>query len=218
VRELGRRLASHGYTALGPRLFGHATEPRDLLRVRWRDWLASAEDGYHLLRGGCDRVIVLGVSLGGVLAFHLAAKLEVAGVVGMATPYAPPGDPRLLLLRLVAPAVRFVPKGPPDWRDPAAAQTRVAYGVYPVPALAEVEKAILAMQKRLGQVSCPVLLMHSEEDVFVPPVNMQAIHDALPAGDKEMLAIRHSNHVLPLDAAREQVFTAAADFVARVTR
>jgi len=218
VRELGRHLASHGATALGPRLFGHATNPGDLLRARWADWLASAFDGYHMLRGVCDRVFVLGVSLGGVLAFHMAARLDVAGVVGMATPFAPPKDPRLLLLRLAAPLVRFVPKGPPDWRDPAVAATRVAYRVYPVPALAEVERAILAMRSHLVNVSCPVLLMHSTEDTFVPPANMQAIYDALPAGDKAMLSIPHSNHVLPLDASRSQVFEAAADFIGRVSR
>jgi len=216
VRELGRQLASRGYTALGPRLYGHATQPRDILRARWMDWLGSAADGYHWLRGACDRVVVLGVSLGGVLAFHLAAEFEAAGVVGMGTPFAIPRDPRLRLLRLASPVVRFVPKGPPDWRDPSAAKTRVDYRVYPVAGLAEVEKAILAMRQRLAEVHCPVLLMHSLEDTFVPPENMQAICQALPAGDRQMISIRHSNHVLPLDASRDQVFEAAAGFVARV--
>jgi esterase/lipase len=94
----------------------------------------------------------------------------------------------------------------------------VAYRVYPVPALAEVEKAILAMRGRLRRVACPVFLMHSLEDVFVPPENMEAIFAALPEGDKQMLPIRHSNHVITLDSSRRQVFDAAAEFVARVTR
>jgi carboxylesterase len=218
MRQLGEHLASRGHTVLGPRLFAHALEPRDMLRARWTDWLASAFDGYHLLRGACSRVVVLGLSLGGVLAFHLAAAADVAGIVAMATPYAAPRDPRLLLLRIAAPIVRFVPKGPPDWRDPSAGIGRVAYRVYPVPALAEVEKAILAMRGRLRHITSPVLLMHSEEDTFVRPENMEAIFSSLPEGEKQMLSVRQSNHVLTLDASRQQVFEAAAEFVARVTQ
>jgi carboxylesterase len=216
VHELGRHLSSRGYSALGPRLFGHATRPQDLLRARWTDWLASAADGFHWLEGICRRIVVMGVSLGGVLAFHLAAEHEVAGVVGMGTPFAVPPDPRLRLLRLVSPFIRIVPKGPPDWRDPSAADTRVAYRVYPVPGLAEVERAIRAMRPKLAHVRAPVLLMHALEETFVPPSNMEAIYGGLPEGDKQMLPIGHSSHVLTLDASRRQVFEAAADFVIRV--
>jgi esterase/lipase len=46
---------------------------------------------------------------------------------------------------------------------------------------------------------------------------MQAIFDSLATADKAMLPIRHSNHVLTLDASRRQVFEAAGEFVARVT-
>jgi esterase/lipase len=158
----------------------------------------------------------MGVSLGGVLAFHLAAEHDVAGVVGMGTPFAIPPDPRLRLLRLASPFIRIVPKGPPDWRDPSAADTRVAYRVYPVPGLAEVERAVLAMRPTLAHVRAPVLLMHSLEETFVPPSNMEAIYGALPKGDKRMLPIGNSSHVLTLDASRLEVFEAAADFVARV--
>jgi carboxylesterase len=74
------------------------------------------------------------------------------------------------------------------------------------------------MRGRLRDITSPVLLMHSLEDTFVPPENMEAIFSSIPEGEKQMLPIRHSNHVLTLDASRQQVFEAAAEFVARVTR
>jgi esterase/lipase len=72
------------------------------------------------------------------------------------------------------------------------------------------------MRPKLAQVRAPVLLMHALEETFVPPSNMEAIYGALPEGDKQMLPIGHSSHVLTLDASRLEVFEAAADFVARI--
>ena len=51
MRWMGEYLNEHGYTCLGVRLTGHATDPEDMIRSNWTDWTASVEDGYSLLRG-----------------------------------------------------------------------------------------------------------------------------------------------------------------------
>ena len=48
---MGEYLSAQGYPSLGVRLAGHATRPEDMIRSRYTDWMASVEDGYHLLRG-----------------------------------------------------------------------------------------------------------------------------------------------------------------------
>ena len=55
MRWMGEFLNGHGYTCLGVRLTGHATEPEDMIRSNWTDWTASVEDGYQLLRCLSDR-------------------------------------------------------------------------------------------------------------------------------------------------------------------
>ena len=40
MRWLGEYLADLGFSALGVRLVGHATQVEDLIRTCWRDWLA----------------------------------------------------------------------------------------------------------------------------------------------------------------------------------
>ncbi|NIV34797.1 MAG: alpha/beta fold hydrolase, partial [Anaerolineae bacterium] len=74
MRQLGEYLAGQGYTVHGPRLFGHATQEGDLVRARFHDWMASAEDGYYLLRPNTEHLFVLGLSMGGALALLLAAR------------------------------------------------------------------------------------------------------------------------------------------------
>ena len=217
VRGLGQHLSSRGYTALGVRLFAHAADIHHMLRARWTDWYSSVEDGYSMLRGQCDRIVVMGLSLGGVLSLILAASYPVVGVVAMSTPYAPATDPRLRLARLLSLTVKFLPKGPPDWRDPAAQASRVAYAAYPIAAAQETFQAMAAMRACLPQVTAPTLLIHSKEDNFVRPENMAAIRAHLGSNEVETLLVENSNHVVTLDLARPLIFNTAAAFVARLT-
>ncbi len=216
MHALGEHLAREGFGVLGVRLFGHATDIRDMLRARWTDWLASVEGGYNLLRGSTDRVIIMGLSLGGALALLFAAYTPVAGVVAMSTPYALRADPRLRLARLLGGIVRFVPKGPPDYRDPQAAIDRRDYKAYPVPAVKQLEAALAELRTALPRVTAPLLLIHSEEDDFVTPDNAVSIYQRVGSSDKARVLVKNSNHVITLDAARHQVFEAAAAFAIRV--
>jgi carboxylesterase len=68
----------------------------------------------------------------------------------------------------------------------------------------------------LPKVNVPVLLMHSKDDTYVSPENMPNIYQRLGTSDKEMLWLTGSGHVVTRDAARGQVFEAAAAFIRRV--
>jgi Esterase/lipase len=67
MRMLADHLHQAGYTVLAPRLFGHATQPQDMNRARWQDWMASVEDGLNLLKTCTRRQVVMGLSMGGML-------------------------------------------------------------------------------------------------------------------------------------------------------
>lgn len=218
MRRLGEHLAGEGHTVLGLRLPGHASAPSDMLRVRWRDWYAAVLDGAFLLNGMCSRLVPVGLSLGGALALRLAAEQPVAAVVALSTPYRQPADRRLAMLRHLTWIVRFWPKGPPDWRDPQAQAERVAYPAYPLRTVAEVEATLAAMRAGLARIRAPVLLMHSAEDDFVPPDNMQLIAGQITGGNVETVLVSRSNHIITCDASRQLVFERVAEFISRNTR
>src|SRR5687767_6204254 len=102
MRSMGEYLHQQGFTCLGVRLAGHATHPEDMIRSRYTDWMASVEDGYHLLRGVTDKVFLVGLSMGGVLSLVLSTRLHVMGVIAMSTPSRLPTDYPIWLLKLVS--------------------------------------------------------------------------------------------------------------------
>ncbi len=216
---LGEFLAQQGHTVLGLRLAGHATRPQDLARTKWTDWLVSVEEGLALLHRMTERVILIGQSIGGVVALVGAAYYPVAGVVALATPYVPvPRRPDLgmHLMRLLHPMIHK----PSEEHPTLGARREAGYPAYaqvPVVATFEAERLQAELDAALAQIQVPVLLMHSAQDEAVPAEDMQRIYDALGTADKQMVLLEGFEHSLVRDLKRQAVFEAIAEFVERVS-
>ena len=219
---MGEYLHRQGYTCMGVRLAGHATHPEDMIRSRWTDWMASVEDGYNLLCGLTNDIFLVGLSMGGILSLLMSTQLRVKGVIAMSTPSRLPTDYPIWFLQLISLFIKYRPKTkePPGsgWFDKTAYQDHIAYGKNPVRSSAELKKLILAMRAALPKVTVPVLLMHSQDENYILPDNMEYIYERLVnSSDKRKLYITGSGHVLPRDASREQVFQSAVAFIQRVS-
>jgi carboxylesterase len=221
MRLLGEYLNQHGYTCLGLRNAGHATQPEDMIRSNYTDWIATVEDGYHLLHGISGNIFLVGLSMGGTLSLLMSTRLEVRGVVAMSAPYKLPDDPRLRHIELIARAVPFMPKSNEapgaSWFDKQAWKEHVSYPQNPVRSIGELNKLLGELRTALPEVKVPVLLIHSKDDTYVLPENMESIFAGLVnAPDKTKLYIRGSGHVVTRDAARHQVFEHVLEFIQRV--
>src|SRR5206468_213430 len=88
MRPLGEALAARGFPVRAVRLAGHGTEVADLAGTRWTDWFASVAEGAERLRRDVPVLAVAGMSLGALLALHLAATrpAEVSALVLCGTP------------------------------------------------------------------------------------------------------------------------------------
>jgi carboxylesterase len=221
MRWMGEFLNSHGYTCLGVRLTGHATQPEDMIRSNRTDWMASVEDGFHLLRGFSDRIILVGLSMGGVLSLLMSTRLDVMGVVAMSTPYKLPDDPRLRHIDLIAKTILYMPKGDSTpgggWFDKEAGKDHISYPQNPVRSIGQLNTLLGEMRLALPQLRVPVLLIHSRDDDYVLPGNMELIFaDLVNVSDKTKLYIAGSGHVITRDAARQQVFGHVLGFIQRI--
>ena len=220
MRWMGEYLAEQGFSVLGVRLAGHATNPEEMIRTRYIDWMHSVEDGYHLLKGIADKVVLVGISMGGALSLLMASKLNVAGVFAMSTPYAL-ADSRIRLAKFLSPLIKYMPKTSQEpgatWLDKESWKDHISYPQNPVRSAAEIALLLDEMRAALPKVDVPTLLVHSRNDSYVPPTSMKNIYNALGSSDKEMLWVIESGHVIPREPAKAEVFPAAANFVRRVT-
>ncbi len=216
MRWMGEYLGNLGYTVLGVRLAGHATQPQDMLRTRWQDWVVSVEDGYNLLKGWVDQVFVIGLSMGGILSLLFASQHPVSGVVTMSTPYALPDDPRLPFIRIISLLIPWVKQGAPDWHNPEAAKDHVCYPYFPTRAVIQLRDLLGEMRSALPMIQVPVLLIHSKQDSGVLPINAEQILAALGSQDKQLYWVDNSGHVIPREPDRQLAFNATYEFIQRV--
>ncbi len=220
MRWMGEYLQKQGYTCLGIRLTGHATRPKDMVRSLYTDWMTSVEDGYHLLSGLSQNIFLVGLSMGGALSLLMSSKLGVRGVVAMSTPFDLPDPHPAWQIRLYSHFKAYMrkTKGQPgeNWFDKQAFAGHVSYPLNPVRSGAELATLLSKMRSALPSVRVPALLVHSKDDKYVLPGNMPKIYERLNSPQKEMLWVSGSGHVVTRDAAREQVFSAAADFIRRI--
>jgi carboxylesterase len=221
MRWMGEYLAGQGFSVLGLRLAGHATQPADMIRSRLVDWIASVEDGYQLLRGLADHIYLVGLSMGGVLSLLMSTRLDVRGVVGISTPFQLRPDWRLNFLEFLGlfqpymPKVKTLPGS--GWFDHEAWQEHVSYPQNPVRSIAELNRLTAQMRAALPQVRVPVLLIHSKDDQYVLPENLESIYQNLiNTRDKTRFYVTNSGHVVTREAAREQAIKVVAQFISRV--
>lgn len=215
MRPLAGDLHTAGYTVSGPLLPGHGTEPGDVGRYGWRDWLDTVETAYADLGARCRQVAVGGESTGALLALHLAATHpEVRAILS----YAPALKLAITPLQaasayLLAPFnVMVTPK--PDAPSEADALWK-GYDVRPVRGVRELLHLQAVVRPMLPSIRQPILIVHGRQDRTVDAGAPGEICDRIGSRDKELLWLDRSTHCVALDCERQQLFEATRAFLAR---
>ena len=210
-------MAQQGYSVLGIRLAGHATSIEDMRRTHWWDWVASVEDGYRLLEPNTNRIVVIGLSMGGILSLYTAARFKVDGAIALSTPYNLPKDWRFPYIKIIGLVKKEISKGPSDWHDPQVAKNHVAYNNYPTQCIPDLALLMGETHKILPDIQCPVLLMQSKADKSIIPESMQSYFDMLGTKDKNMFWLENSGHIITNEPESNIVFESCSNFIRRVT-
>ena len=215
IRPIADRLVEGGYSVATPLLAGHGTRLGALQQTTWRDWLASARDAIGWLESHVERVHLVGLSMGGLLAMLLSQQRNVrptASLSLLAPAVALPRTTRLLLQAAHLLPWSFVlgkdDPGLPDGRHPPA------YDGIPMRAAAsflELQELTLAGMR---PTRLPALVMHGTRDLTVPfSAGREAIVTLLGSSIR-FVPVDGGGHLLPRDHRGREVVDAVADHIA----
>jgi carboxylesterase len=223
MRYLGERLAAAGVRVLGVRLNGHGGAPEDLGASDHSSWYESVVEGFERVRQYGDNNVVIGLSMGAILAARLAAdqREAVAGLVMLSPAFFLPPAIRVAL-RLMRPArawgdkVYFRSGAGSDIHDDAARSIHPGTRLMPLGAALSLVELSDRMRARLGEVVQPTLLIHSRRDHTCPfERNVDFVMRHLGSADKRAVALEESFHVIAVDSERERVADETLEFISQ---
>lgn len=211
VRELGEHLAKAGFTVCGPRLKGHGTHYTDMETATHADWMESAEAGYRKLKESCKHIFVVGLSMGGTLALHLAHRYpDTKGMVLINA--AIQMEQMEQVAQMEEP--RFLDAIGSDIK--AEGVKELAYEKFPLKSVRELLQLMNLTREKLSAIQCPALIFASTEDHLVPPDNSQFIYDQIKSEDKKIVSLENSYHVATLDNDKGLIKRETEAFVRRL--
>lgn len=211
--------AGLGLRAHAPLLPGHGTHAKDLVRTDFGQWSQAVEQAFDDLAGSNGSVIVVGISLGSLLAAHLALvrpeRMLGLGMLSNATRLSPltAALPLHLVERL---RIRdfWVPKNGADIADPVARATQLTYNVQPVYGGIEVMNAGARIERLLPRISRPAFVAHGLHDHVCPVENAQRVANGLASREKTVLILPRSRHIVTRDFDRTLLAGELRDFIA----
>lgn len=222
TRPLGERLAAAGYRVEVPLLPGHGTHHRDLGRTRYEDWYAAVDATIDRVLRECDRVVLVGHSLGGTLSLDAAVR-RPADVTAVAAVCAQVLD-RTELLARVAPLLQhvlpYVPRDAAGLPTDDIARPGVSEGAYamvPAKAAQSLLRELPRIRAALPRLTQPILVAYPAVDNTVPPENSRAVLELVGSEVRHELVCERSYHVVPLDYDADLLTERVLAFVADVT-
>lgn len=215
LRALAERVAAQGYSVELPRLPGHGTTVEDMMTTTWTDWITTAEVTFDDLAERCERVALVGLSMGGGLAAHVAeTRPSVAGCVFINPLVKSPG-PEMLegINALLESGIESVESIGSDIKREGSVES--TYSATPLAPARSLFEGLAAVHANLKLIGAPSLLISSREDHVVRSDNGDDV-ESMVSGPVERVWLENSYHVATLDNDQELVESLTLDFLARV--
>jgi carboxylesterase len=217
VTTLARALHRRGYTVRAPLLAGHGRTLPEFAASGSKQWLAGAREAFADLRRRCPEVILVGQSLGGVLATLLAAEAPDARALALLVPYfdVPPFVRRILPLEPVMQAVvpYITTSDDRSILDPAARAESLAFGATTPHLTAELARIADRGRAVLSALRLPVLYVQAREDNRIPPTVAERAFAALGSTKKRIEWLEETGHVIAADLQRDRVAALVGDWL-----
>lgn len=197
MRPLANIFAREGWNVELPRLSGHGTRWQDMKRTRYTDWEKDLDHALSALKSRCSQIGMIGLSMGGALTLHTAARHpEIRSIVLINNAFLPvtPLEPFLPFLKHLIPSIRAIAS---DIKKPG--EREIAYERTPSNGADEFSKLLRVVRGEIGQVRQPALIFKSKEDHALPVSNAEETFARIGSKEKELIWLENSYHVATQD-------------------
>ena len=171
-------------------------------KVTREDWIKKAEDEIEkIINANYKEVYVIGHSMGGVIASHLASKYKEVKKLVLAAPafhyLAFKGDK--------VDVIESIKKLPNLFKNYAPEEVLSRIFKIPAPTIKEFMKLVEEHTKDIKDITCPTLILHGEKDDIVPVDSVQYVYDNIKSKSVTLIELHSLTHDLFMNDRYEEV-------------
>ncbi|ERI11067.1 hydrolase, alpha/beta domain protein [Aneurinibacillus aneurinilyticus ATCC 12856] len=210
VEPVARHFAGQGWRIETPVLAGHEGHDLSLNKVTWQDWVRSAEEVLQDMLLTCERIYIVGFSMGGLIAAHLAARYPVDKLVLLSASlfYI---NPR----QLFKDAATIIKKHFTSTTDAKEAYRRYLNKATSTPprAVIHFRHLVKILKQELPKVTTPTLIIQGGKDDLVEPRSADYIYRTIRSTEKHLHILPESKHIICHDCEQAQLLQLIDEFL-----
>jgi len=224
MEPMGSHLGGQGISIRGITLPGHGTSLEDFAAVSNQKLLAMVEREYDDFSRTCESVVIVGFSMGALLALQLATMREIEGIVTICSPIFPRGgalgEKALKIGAKIGSMVGInIPKlGLNSLSDKTLSEYQTGHKSYPSRSVLRLIKLMESTRSVISRVNAPILIVQSRHDDVIWKKSGKHIYNSIGSTEKKLVQLENSRHKAPIDRDRNILFEEVSRFALACSR
>ncbi len=204
IDTLNQFLISKGFDTACPVLKGHALTKKDMANATYTDWICSAEEALIELSKKHDKIVIIGFSMGGLVAVNLAMKYKVYKLITLSSPIYH-WDFKMVCQNILNDIKMKKPGIIRNYID-------AAFSV-PISAVVNFKVLLQKTKPMFNEVTCPIYVAQGLKDDTVKPISANYIYENVASHKKHIKFYQNSPHVICNGEDNEELFRDVVGFI-----
>lgn len=203
VKSLAEYLIGCGYDVVHPILKGHSASKKEMKEATYTDWIESAEREFLLLDEGGDEILLIGFSMGGLIAFNLACKYDIKAIVTINTP---------IFIWNMAQVLHNLAEDIKNRKFIHTKRYIEAMQNSPIVSMRQFVLLLNHTKTKLEKVNCPLQIIQAEDDDTTKIKSVDYIYRHVSSERKNIRYFHEGGHQILQSHMAEQVFLCVEGF------
>ncbi|WP_307396944.1 alpha/beta hydrolase [Bacillus horti] len=192
-----------------PTLAGHG-QGDSIVETTYHDWISSAEGALKKASEENEELILIGFSMGSIIASYLASKYQISKLILLSPAVFYPSTQQFFKVMVEVTRMYF--------QDQLKAQSyidryRGKWKSTPFQAVWNFHQLVKQLKPSFRLIDIPILIVQGRKDEIVNPKSAQYIFNMVRSEEKELVWLEDSKHIVCHDCEADIIFNKVEQFL-----